>query len=67
MAASSAARTKRNYTEKDLILKIEQVEKRIVELTEAVRQLSDQLEEKSLQRKGTFMESKGYRIFWVAA
>ena len=47
MAASSAARTKRNYTEKDLILKIEQVENRIKDLTDAVRQLSDQLEEKN--------------------
>lgn len=46
MPSNSSSRTKRNYTEKDLILKIEQVEKRIKDLTEAVRQLSDQVDEK---------------------
>ena len=46
MAASSAARTKRNYTEKDLILKIEALEKKLSEMTDAVRQLSDKIDEK---------------------
>lgn len=46
MAGTSTARTKRNYTEKDLIEKIERVEKKIIDLTDALRQLSDQVEEK---------------------
>ena len=46
MTGVSTARTKRIYTEKDLIEKIERVEKTIIDLTDAVRQLSDQVDEK---------------------
>ena len=46
MASSSKTIHKPIYTEKDLILKIEQVEKRIKDLVDAVRQLSDRVEEK---------------------
>ena len=46
MASSSRTSPKPRYTEKDLILKIEQVEKKIKDLTDAVRQLSDQVDEK---------------------
>ncbi len=59
MAESSAARTKRKYTEKDLILKIEHVEKKIQDLTDAVRQLSDRLEEKEPAKREYVYGIKG--------
>ena len=46
MSPASSARVQRNYTEKDLILKIEKLEKKLSEMTDAVRQLSDKIDEK---------------------
>lgn len=59
MAASSAARTKRNYTEKDLFLKFEIIEKKLEDLTKAVRQLADRIDEKKPPKKEYVYGIKG--------
>ena len=57
--AAKSSRPKRTYTEKDLILKIERLEKKLEDLTTAVRQLSDKLDEKKQSERKYVYGIKG--------